>query len=549
MTNNASARPGHTRAGSTRAGSTHSEPTTTTDAPRTDALRTDTPTTDAELQALRQLLLGTTLEKLKADLIDQAISPEKISQVLPKAIMQSFGQGNLSDAAVPTVEEAIHTSIQRDKKILADTLFPVIGPATRKSISATIGNLVQSLNQTLEYSLSPQSFKWRLEARRTGKSFAEVVLLRTLVYQVEQVFLIHRETGLLLQHVVSEKVTAQDPDLVSAMLTALEDFVQDSFSVEGEGSLDALEVGNFTLWIEEGPQAILASVIRGTAPQGLRDVLRTTQERIHLVFDRALHTFEGDQSAFDAARPYLEDCFQSQFKEQLAKDEKTPLAFSKLQKIVAVMLAVLMGVGGIAWGQLSGRSQQQWDAYIATLSQQPGIVVVSQGPTKSAVEGPAFTSALTALFPQQATPKQAVPKQTVSKQAVSKQAVPKQARQPYYFHHYSLRGLRDPLAADPAELLAATSLSPQQVSMSWEPYASLAPLFLEARLTALLNPPTTVSLSVDDSQVLHLVGAASADWIRVAKRLSPQLYGLTELDTRHLSIKGRDFPFQVELDH
>ncbi|MEO0520024.1 MAG: hypothetical protein AAF171_22285 [Cyanobacteria bacterium P01_A01_bin.116] len=77
----------------------------------------------------------------------------------------------------------------------------------------------------------------------------------------------------------------------------------------------------------------------------------------------------------------------------------------------------------------------------------------------------------------------------------------------------------------------------------------MAPLFLEARLTALLNPPATVSLSVDDSQVLHLVGAASADWIRVAKRLSPQLYGLTKLDTRHLSIKGRDFPFQVELDH
>ena len=34
-----------------------------------------------------------------------------------------------------------------------------------------------------------------------GKSFAEVVLLNTLRYRVEQVFLIHAESGLLLQHV------------------------------------------------------------------------------------------------------------------------------------------------------------------------------------------------------------------------------------------------------------------------------------------------------------------------------------------------------------
>ena len=40
---------------------------------------------------------------------------------------------------------------------------------------------------------------------RTGRSFAEVVMLRSLVYRVEQIFLIHRETSLSLLHVGDER--------------------------------------------------------------------------------------------------------------------------------------------------------------------------------------------------------------------------------------------------------------------------------------------------------------------------------------------------------
>ena len=63
--------------------------------------------------------------------------------------------------------------------------------------------MLESLNTTLEHSLSWRSLRWRLDARRTGKSFAEIVLLNTLVYRVEQVFLIHRPSGLLLQHLTA----------------------------------------------------------------------------------------------------------------------------------------------------------------------------------------------------------------------------------------------------------------------------------------------------------------------------------------------------------
>lgn len=440
-----------------------------------------------ELRDLRRLLFGGEMEEV----LNPPLQPEAVSQVLADAMLHAGLQDKLTDAVMPTIEAAIQSSVQRDSNVLSDALFPVIGPATRKSITAAIGNLVQSLNQTLEHSLSPQSFQWRIEARRTGKSFAEVVMLRTLLYQVEQVFLIHKASGLVLQHIVAETAIAQDPDLVSAMLTALQDFVKDSFTVNSGESLDTLTVGDFTLWIEEGPQAVIACVIRGTAPQELRGVLRTTQEKIHLIFKKALLNFEGDQSAFEDSRAYLEDCLQSRFK-AADKAEKKPAPSerkSKAQKLlIGLMIGLLcLGLGG--WAFLGRQAHQRWEAYVAQVEQQPGLVVVSHGKQKG---------------------------------------------------DYFMTGLRDPLAADPAVLLQATALDPQKVRMSWEPYISSVPQFMGDRAKAILNPPETVSLTLDQNQVLHLAGSAPEEWIESAQQLSGQLYGIAGWDDTQLIAVERE---------
>ena len=76
--------------------------------------------------------------------------------------------------------------------------------------------------------------------------------MHSLLFSVEQVFLIHRETGLVLSHVVAPRVATQDPSLVSGMLSAIQQFVKDSFeSQRGDNTLDFLEVGELEVWIEK----------------------------------------------------------------------------------------------------------------------------------------------------------------------------------------------------------------------------------------------------------------------------------------------------------
>ena len=140
-----------------------------------------------------------------------------------------------------------------------------MGPAIRRAIVHTLASMMETLNRTVEHSVSWRAVQWRWTALRTGRPFAEIVLLNTLQYRVEQVFLIHRETGLLLQH-VSRNRAGQDADQISAMLTAIPDFVRDSFATEAGETLDALRVGDLAVSVEQGPHAILACVVRGSVP-------------------------------------------------------------------------------------------------------------------------------------------------------------------------------------------------------------------------------------------------------------------------------------------
>lgn len=423
-----------------------------------------------EIAQLRNLLFG---PELQERLEKARLSAENVSQVLPEAIiLRSMQDEQLTAAAVPTVEGAIHASVKQDLNVLADALFPVIGPATRKAVSTALKTLNQSLNQTLDRSLSLESFKWRLEARQTGKSFAEVVLLRTLLFRVEQVLLIHRKTGLLLQHLVAETVTAEDGDLVSAMLTAIQDFVKDSFSVPNGDSLETLEFGELTIWIEQSPQAILAGVIRGNAPQELRFVFQKTIERIHREYISALDYFDGDATPFEASRQYLEDCLQAQYKTK--KETSSPFMWILLGSI-------LLATG--FWGIVSMQEKQRWATYLEKLNTEPGIVVTSAA-----------------------------------------------ERHGKYF----ISGLRDSLAADPNLLMKQANVDPKKVISRWEPYLSLDSGFIATRAKQLLQPPPTVVLKVNGNGIIYATGSAPHQWIDEARKLARGIPGITQFQAPNL---------------
>lgn len=398
------------------------------------------------------------------------VQAEHVSDVLPDALSHGAEKDDrLAAATLPIVEENIRQSVQRNPRVLAEAIFPIIGPAIRKAISEALAQMVQSLNQTLESSLSPKGLKWRLEAMQTGRPFAEVVILHSLVYRVEQVFLIHKKTGILLQHVAINQAQAQDGELVSAMLTAIQDFVNDSFETGEGATLDTLKVRDFSIWIENSPDAILAAVIRGTAPLSLREVFLEAIEKIQLEQDVDFDRFEGDTTIFEDAKPVLQECLQVELENKPAEKKGFLTPFNA---IAGVLLLVLL-VGGF----FAVRSHLRWSNYVARLNAEPGIVVTE-------ADGGFFTP--------------------------------------------RIYGLRDELATDPRLIATEFGYKTEDIVHSWKPFQDASPEFVLQRAWKVLEPPSRVRLSLDE-RVLTVDGAVDADWFKDARRLAASLAGVEQI--------------------
>jgi OOP family OmpA-OmpF porin len=432
-------------------------------------------TLEPELDELRAILLGLDRDVLQA--LHQRVSNPStravdVAEVLPEALARASKlPQTLGAVARPVIESALEASVRRDPTLVAELLFPVMGPAIRKSVSEALQAFMRSLNQGLEHSISLRSFKWRFEAWRTGKSFGEVVLRHTLRFRVEQVFLIHKETGLLLHNIVQPTLSVADADVVSSMLFAIQDFVQDSFRVEAGGALAQIEMDDLTIWIERGPRALVAAVVRGTAPVEYRESLARAVEGVHAKHSAALQQFDGETAPFEATEPLLAACLSEQLEESAAPSLWRAYVFA------AIVLAL---VGGAAWWWIQERAR--WRQAVEALRNEPGIVVVSadQGLRRNRVAG-----------------------------------------------------LRDSYASDPALLLARAGFAPTSVDVEWRSFQSGDSAIAQRRAIDLLKPPPEAELVVREG-VLRVSGRASVAWTADLNRLGRLIAGVEAIDTSEL---------------
>ncbi|MBS0151490.1 MAG: hypothetical protein JSR31_11165 [Nitrospira sp.] len=422
---------------------------------------------DEDWAQLRTLLLApeqTQLDELRDRLDNRSVEPREISRVLPEAFaIRGEGDQQMSTALTPYVENGFIATVRKSPQTIVDAIAPIMGPAIRQAITRALQSMTEAFNHSLDEGLSFRGFQWRLEAWRTGRPFAEVVLLHRLRYRVDQVFLIHRETGLLLHHIAAEGVVVQDQHVLSGMLTAIQHYVQDSFGASQDQTLNQFQVGEWTVWVEQGSRAYLAGVIRGTPPASLRERFRDVLDRIHAEQAESLVSFEGDAASFQAVQPHLEDCLQAHY--------EAPPSRSALKVWVlggAVLLACFW------WGWTAYQTHTRWSQFLTQLKTEPGIVVTNAHSTWSG---------------------------------------------------YYLEGLRDPLAKDPSVMIQEGGIDPSMVSSHWSPFYALEPQLIASRARSMLQPPGTVQLQVK-GDTLVATGSASIEWIKEARRLAVLVPGI-----------------------
>ncbi|MCB0063678.1 MAG: hypothetical protein KDE19_16260, partial [Caldilineaceae bacterium] len=196
--------------------------------------------------------------------------------------------------------------------------YPIMGRLVQRSVTEAMRDLAQRIDQQMRRTLDFQSFWRRLQARLRGVSDAEMAMRDALPMHVDELFLIHKETGLLLMHLSKGETDKQgvdgeqssDSDIISGMLTAITEFTEDAFGRKEEEALNEIQYGGRSILLESAHLVYIAVVIDGFESSDFRNQMRETMIAVEHRHASALRKYDGDASRFAESRAILATLLQ-----------------------------------------------------------------------------------------------------------------------------------------------------------------------------------------------------------------------------------------------
>lgn len=113
-----------------------------------------------------------------------------------------------------------------------------------------------------------------------------------------EIFAINR-AGILVAKASPEDEEGLDADIFAGMLSAVQDFVHDSFDSSGEqkSGIGRLDYGDMKILIEHGSQVYLTAVLKGAEHKDMRSLLKSTVRNIDEEHGQLLETWTGSMNA------------------------------------------------------------------------------------------------------------------------------------------------------------------------------------------------------------------------------------------------------------
>jgi outer membrane protein OmpA-like peptidoglycan-associated protein len=309
------------------------------------------------LQAQKDLDAIRSIINAKALLLEQKErelqAREFVSEVITEAIYdRQEHDSSVSAALTPIIDKSIEKSIDQHPEKFIGYLYPLVGNLVRKFATSFFRDFIEKTNELIENSVTMKSIVWRYRAWRSGVTFSKYVASQVYAYQIQQVLLIHKDTGILLNSVSLNADSDENSDLVSSMLTAISDFINDSFAKNSNlrnssplnqepksetYSLAEIKTHEFTLYVKQGPHALLVAAVTGNISPFAKEKLQSTLENIHAFYLPKLKFFEGETSVFEATTTNLTDCLLSE--QRTEKKAKKPWLAILLFTIIFCALA------------------------------------------------------------------------------------------------------------------------------------------------------------------------------------------------------------------
>ncbi len=131
--------------------------------------------------------------------------------------------------------------------------------------------------------------------------------------EIEDVYLIHRNAGILLQRKTWRDKDVIDPDLVAGMFQGVLNFVNESFASGERSKFSRMDIKGYIILVYDSELVSLAIVFSGEGEDVLyhsidriRTIMKETAESVENAYREELVNYKGDVTAFKGTRRYLD---------------------------------------------------------------------------------------------------------------------------------------------------------------------------------------------------------------------------------------------------
>ncbi len=133
------------------------------------------------------------------------------------------------------------------------------------------------------------------------------------VAAIDDVFLLYRRDGVLIKHETRRLRPDIDTDILSGMLTAVQQFVKDSFRGDEDEELNEMTVGQMHILIGRGKYLILAATITGGDVESMSAQIGKAIEDMETHQWDRLDEWDGDMDLGKVLAPYVKKLIRGEY--------------------------------------------------------------------------------------------------------------------------------------------------------------------------------------------------------------------------------------------
>lgn len=192
----------------------------------------------------------------RIDQLEKAVDDsERITSEVKPIVKQEINdfKESVPTTLGPAITAALKEQIKNHTNEVVDVLFPILGKMIKKYVAQEMRLLSEKINGQLSFGRKIKSFFG-------GAKEQDIILSQLSSAKIEQVLLIEKESGLLTASY--SRAETIDEEMISGMLTAIKNFVEDAFGQKNQ-NLEHIEYELYQIHLQSFVTYYIAVVISG----------------------------------------------------------------------------------------------------------------------------------------------------------------------------------------------------------------------------------------------------------------------------------------------